>query len=55
MLVAGAVSAQEMVVKIGVASPLTGGGAAYGKDIENGESARARILCSSAASMRRRP
>ncbi|MEX3693145.1 branched-chain amino acid ABC transporter substrate-binding protein [Paraburkholderia sp. BR14263] len=36
MLVAGAVSAQEMVVKIGVASPLTGGGAAYGKDIENG-------------------
>ena len=36
MLVAGAVSAQERVVKIGVASPLTGGGAAYGKDIENG-------------------
>ncbi|WP_224045105.1 branched-chain amino acid ABC transporter substrate-binding protein [Paraburkholderia unamae] len=36
MLVAGAASAQEVVVKIGVASPLTGGGAAYGKDIENG-------------------
>ncbi|WP_428983423.1 branched-chain amino acid ABC transporter substrate-binding protein [Paraburkholderia diazotrophica] len=35
-LVAGGVSAQEVVVKVGVASPLTGGGAAYGKDIENG-------------------
>ena len=32
----GAVHAQETVVKVGVAGPLTGGGAAYGKDIENG-------------------
>jgi branched-chain amino acid transport system substrate-binding protein len=36
LLVAGAASAQETVVKIGVAAPLTGSGAAYGKDIENG-------------------
>ncbi|CAB3728195.1 branched-chain amino acid ABC transporter substrate-binding protein [Paraburkholderia rhynchosiae] len=36
MLAAGAVSAQEVVVKVGVAGPLTGSGAAYGKDIENG-------------------
>ncbi|MCX4140282.1 branched-chain amino acid ABC transporter substrate-binding protein [Paraburkholderia sp. SEWSISQ10-3 4] len=35
-LAAGAVSAQEVVVKVGVAGPLTGSGAAYGKDIENG-------------------
>ncbi|KVL86375.1 branched-chain amino acid ABC transporter substrate-binding protein [Burkholderia stagnalis] len=32
----GAALAQETVVKVGVAGPLTGGGAAYGKDIENG-------------------
>jgi len=32
----GAAHAQETVVKVGVAGPLTGGGAAYGKDIENG-------------------
>ena len=31
-----AAHADELVVKIGVASPLTGGAAAYGKDIENG-------------------
>ena len=31
-----AAHADEFVVKIGVASPLTGGAAAYGKDIENG-------------------
>ncbi|MEJ8796374.1 branched-chain amino acid ABC transporter substrate-binding protein [Trinickia caryophylli] len=36
LLVAGAAGAQENVVKIGVAAPLTGSGAAYGKDIENG-------------------
>ncbi|MFD1554214.1 branched-chain amino acid ABC transporter substrate-binding protein [Paraburkholderia silviterrae] len=36
LLAAGAVNAQQVEVKIGVASPLTGGGAAYGKDIENG-------------------
>lgn len=35
-LAAGTVAAQEVQVKVGVASPLTGGGAAYGKDIENG-------------------
>ncbi|MDN8008570.1 branched-chain amino acid ABC transporter substrate-binding protein [Burkholderia multivorans] len=32
----GAAHAQEAIVKVGVAVPLTGGGAAYGKDIENG-------------------
>lgn len=32
----GAAHAQETIVKVGVAGPLTGGGAAYGKDIENG-------------------
>ncbi|OXH84965.1 branched chain amino acid ABC transporter substrate-binding protein, partial [Burkholderia multivorans] len=31
-----AAHAQEAIVKVGVAVPLTGGGAAYGKDIENG-------------------
>ncbi|WP_028217538.1 branched-chain amino acid ABC transporter substrate-binding protein [Paraburkholderia oxyphila] len=36
LLAAGSVHAQQVEVKIGVASPLTGGGAAYGKDIENG-------------------
>ncbi|QBQ98895.1 branched-chain amino acid ABC transporter substrate-binding protein [Paraburkholderia pallida] len=36
LLAAGAAHAQQVEVKIGVASPLTGGGAAYGKDIENG-------------------
>lgn len=30
----GAAHAQETVVKVGVAVPLTGSGAAYGKDIE---------------------
>ncbi|MBN3722858.1 branched-chain amino acid ABC transporter substrate-binding protein [Burkholderia sp. Ac-20379] len=34
--VAGAAQAQDAVIKIGVAAPLTGGAAAYGKDIENG-------------------
>lgn len=36
LLIASGASAQEAVVKIGVAAPLTGGSAAYGKDIENG-------------------
>ncbi len=35
-LSAGVAHAQEVTVKVGVASPLTGGAAAYGKDIENG-------------------
>ncbi|WP_042299191.1 branched-chain amino acid ABC transporter substrate-binding protein [Paraburkholderia kururiensis] len=34
--VSAAACAQEAQVKIGIAGPLTGGGAAYGKDIENG-------------------
>ncbi|GAB7538582.1 branched-chain amino acid ABC transporter substrate-binding protein [Burkholderia sp. 22PA0099] len=36
LFVAAAAQAQEAVIKIGVAAPLTGGAAAYGKDIENG-------------------
>jgi branched-chain amino acid transport system substrate-binding protein len=36
LCIAGGAGAQEAVVKIGVAAPLTGGSAAYGKDIENG-------------------
>jgi branched-chain amino acid transport system substrate-binding protein len=35
MAAAGAAGAQE-IVKVGVAAPLTGGAAAYGKDIQNG-------------------
>lgn len=36
LFVASAAHAQDAVIKIGVAAPLTGGAAAYGKDIENG-------------------
>ncbi|MGV2290164.1 branched-chain amino acid ABC transporter substrate-binding protein [Trinickia sp. YCB016] len=36
MLATGVAGAQEIVVKVGVAAPLTGGGAAYGKDLQNG-------------------
>ncbi|MEK6420291.1 MAG: branched-chain amino acid ABC transporter substrate-binding protein [Burkholderia gladioli] len=36
LFVAGAAHAQDAVIKIGVAAPLTGVAAAYGKDIENG-------------------
>lgn len=36
MVFAGIACAEEVVVKIGVAGPLTGSSAAFGKDIENG-------------------
>lgn len=36
MLLSGAAVHAQQVVKIGVAAPMTGGNAAYGKDIENG-------------------
>ena len=36
LLSAGAAGAQEVQVKVGVACPLTGANAAYGKDLENG-------------------